>query len=90
MLNMTRGRYESLIGEYRALCALLYRLEKENKENRAAHAICARMAELNNTLDWPAINRSYICRSLTSWDPLFFGHIGSRMKNHPTPNLKGI
>jgi len=90
---MDRKRYEKLVGEYRALSALGFR----QYGKPTTRAIYSRMCEIEQQIGAPAINRSYVSTMLQTWDVLEYGHadalcLGSRnrMKNHPTPNLKGI
>lgn len=90
---MTKVEYKKIVGEYRALCALGY----SQVGRPTQRAIYARIAEIEERIQRPAINRSYVHGSLTVWDVLADGQADSlvlggrnRMKNHPTPNLKGV
>lgn len=90
---MERKKYEKVVGEYRALCALGFR----EHGKPTTRAIYSRIHEIEEQIGAITINRSYVSPMLQVWDVLEYGHsdcvvFGSRnrMKKHPTPNLKGI
>jgi len=74
-MKMNRTEYKKLVSEYRALASAEYaaRIEAMNgkKKNHLETAIWQRQSRIVDMLGFiPAINRSYMGKSLLKWDYL--------------------
>jgi hypothetical protein len=89
---VTRKEYKDLFGEYRALSSMIWREDKEKRENRVRAAAYARMGKIIDELGFNVYcNHSYISKDLMGWDVLKYSKQHSTRKNrvdaNPKPNL---